>query len=39
MWFLSGGGVILAGWIIGIITERLRGRRRRHSGHAYQLPN
>ena len=39
MWFLSGGGVILAGWIIGMITERLRGRRRRHSGHAYQLPN
>jgi SH3 domain protein len=38
MWFLSGGGVILAGWIIGMITERLRGRRRQ-SGHAYQLPN
>lgn len=39
MWFLSGGGVILAGWIIGMITERLRGRRRRQGGHAYQLPN
>lgn len=39
MWFLSGGGVILAGWIIGMITERLRGRRRRQGGHAYQLPS
>jgi SH3 domain protein len=39
MWFLSGGGVILAGWIIGMITERFRGRRRRQSGQVYQLPN
>jgi SH3 domain protein len=38
MWFLSGGGVILAGWIIGMITERFRGRRRRQSGQIYQLP-
>lgn len=38
MWFLSGGGVILAGWVIGMITERFRGRRRRHGGQAYQLP-
>jgi SH3 domain protein len=39
MWFLSGGGIVLAGWIIGMITERFRGRRRRQSGHVYQLPN
>jgi SH3 domain protein len=39
MWFLSGGGVVLAGWVIGMITERFRGRRRRQSGQVYQLPN
>ena len=38
-WFLSGGGVLLAGWIIGMITERFRGRRRRQSSHTYQLPS
>jgi SH3 domain protein len=38
LWFLSGAGVIIAGWIIGMITERFRGRRRRQSGYSYQLP-
>lgn len=37
-WFLSGAGVMLAGWIIGMMTERLRGRARRQSGYSYQLP-
>jgi SH3 domain protein len=37
-WFLSGAGVMLAGWIIGMITERFRGRRRRQRGFSYQLP-
>ena len=39
MWFLSGGGVMLAGWIIGMITERFRSRRRRQSGYSFQLPS
>ena len=38
-WFLSGAGVMLAGWIIGMITERFRGRRRRQGGYSYQLPS
>ncbi len=37
-WFLSGAGVMLAGWIIGMMTERFRGRVRRQSGQSYQLP-
>jgi SH3 domain protein len=39
LWFLSGAGVMLAGWIIGLITERFRGRRRRQGGYSYQLPH
>ena len=39
LWFLSGAGVILAGWVIGILTERVRGRRRRQGGYSYQLPH
>ncbi|GIX48378.1 MAG: hypothetical protein KatS3mg131_2589 [Candidatus Tectimicrobiota bacterium] len=39
MWFLSGGGVMLAGWIIGMVTERFRSRRRRQSGYSFQLPS
>jgi SH3 domain protein len=39
VWFLSGAGVILTGWVIGILTERLRGRRRHQSGYSYQLPH
>ncbi|MCZ6875784.1 MAG: TIGR04211 family SH3 domain-containing protein [bacterium] len=38
LWFLGGAGVMLAGWIIGMMTERLRGRARRQSGYSYQLP-
>jgi SH3 domain protein len=38
LWFLSGAGVMLAGWVIGMLTERLRGRRRQ-SGYSYQLPH
>jgi SH3 domain protein len=38
-WFLSGAGVMLAGWVIGMITERFRGRRRRQGGYSYQLPS
>jgi SH3 domain protein len=37
-WFLSGAGVMLTGWVIGLFTERLRGRRRRQEGYSYQLP-
>jgi SH3 domain protein len=37
-WFLSGAGVMLAGWIIGMITERFRGRRKRQGSYSYQLP-
>ena len=36
--YLAGVGTILAGWVIGMITERFRGRRRRQGGSAYQLP-
>lgn len=39
LWFLSGAGVMLAGWVIGMITERFRGRRRRQSTYSYQLPH
>ena len=39
LWFLSGARVMLAGWVIGMITERFRGRRRRQSGYSYQLPH
>jgi SH3 domain protein len=38
-WFLSGAGVMLAGWIIGMLTERFRGRRKRQGGYSYQLPS
>ncbi len=38
-WFLSGAGVMLAGWIIGMITERFRGRRKRQGSYSYQLPS
>jgi SH3 domain protein len=37
-WFLSGAGVMLVGWVIGLFTGRLRGRRRRQDGYSYQLP-
>lgn len=37
-WFLSGAGVILAGWLLGMTSERWRGRRRRQSGYSYHLP-
>jgi SH3 domain protein len=39
LWFLSGAGVILVGWMIGMVSERWRGRRRRQSGYSYQLPS
>ena len=38
-WFLSGAGVILLGWLLGIASERWRGRRRRSVGSFYQLPH
>jgi len=38
-WFLSGAGVILTGWILGMASERWRGRRRRSTGSSYQLPH
>jgi SH3 domain protein len=38
-WFLSGAGVILAGWLLGMTSERWRGRRRRQAGHSYHLPS
>jgi len=38
-WFLSGAGVILTGWILGMASERWRGRRRRSAGSSYQLPH
>ena len=38
-WFLSGAGVILTGWLLGMSSERWRGRRRRSSGNSYQLPH
>jgi SH3 domain protein len=37
LWFLSGAGVMLLGWLIGFFTERLRGRRRQ-GNYSYQLP-
>jgi len=38
-WFLSGAGVILLGWLLGVTSERWRGRRRRQVGYSYQLPS
>ena len=39
LWFLSGAGVMFSGWVVGMITERFRGRRRRQGGYSsYQLP-
>ena len=38
-WFLGGAGVILAGWLLGMSSERWRGRRRRQGGYSYNLPN
>ena len=38
-WFLSGAGVILTGWVLGMASERWRGRRRRSAGSSYQLPH
>jgi SH3 domain protein len=37
LWFLSGAGVMLTGWLLGILSARWRGRRRQ-SGYSYQLP-
>ena len=37
-WFLSGAGVILVGWLMGMASERWRGRRRRQAGYSYHLP-
>ena len=38
VWFLSGAGVILLGWLLGMTSERWRGRRRRQVGYSYHLP-
>jgi SH3 domain protein len=38
-WFLSGAGVILTGWLLGMTSERWRGRRRRQAGYSYHLPS
>lgn len=38
-WFLSGAGVVLAGWVLGMSSERWRGRRRRQGGYSYNLPS
>ena len=38
-WFLSGAGVILTGWLLGMASERWRGRRRRSTSSSYQLPH
>jgi len=38
-WFLSGAGVILTGWVLGLTSARWRGRRRRQVGYSYQLPS
>jgi SH3 domain protein len=38
-WFLSGAGVILLGWFLGMTSARWRGRRRRRTGYSYQLPS
>ena len=37
-WFLSGAGVILTGWVLGLTSARWRGRRRQ-VGYSYQLPS
>jgi len=37
-WFLSGAGVILTGWVLGLASARWRGRRRQ-VGYSYQLPS
>jgi SH3 domain protein len=39
IWFLSGAGVILLGWLLGMTSERWRGRRRRQVGYSYHLPS
>lgn len=33
LWFASGAGVLLAGWILGLIMGRVQMRRKRHSPH------
>jgi SH3 domain protein len=38
LWFLCGAGIVVMGWLCGILTERWRGRRRRQRGSFYQLP-
>jgi len=38
IWFLSGAGVILTGWVLGLTSARWRGRRRQ-VGYSYQLPS
>ncbi|HEY5868417.1 MAG TPA: TIGR04211 family SH3 domain-containing protein [Candidatus Tectomicrobia bacterium] len=38
-WFLSGAGVVLVGWLMGMTSERWRGRRRRQGGYSYHLPS
>jgi len=37
-WFLSGAGVILIGWLLGMTSARWRGRRRQ-AGYSYHLPS
>lgn len=37
LWFLTGGGVMLMGWILGLLSARWRGNRRQ-SGYSYNLP-
>jgi SH3 domain protein len=37
LWFLCGAGIVVAGWLFGMLTERWRGRRRRQRGSFYQL--
>jgi len=38
-WFLSGARVILLKWLLGVTSERWRGRWRRQVGYSYQLPS
>jgi SH3 domain protein len=38
-WFLSGAGVILLGWFLGMTSARWRGHRRRQAGYSYHLPS
>jgi SH3 domain protein len=38
-WFLCSAGVILLGWLLGMTSERWRGRRRRRAGYSYHLPS